>query len=113
MIIMDLVHILFQRGITIPNKLFKFTVAKKDFQFVESSYDAYTVITLRKGGEFCKEILEFGANDKDNINEETVELLEPYLTLMLPGDDKNPAIPLFDRDATVAGKVNGALAGLS
>jgi len=33
--------------------------------------------------------------------------------MMLPGDDKNPSMPLFDRDATIASKVNGALAGLS
>lgn len=31
-----------------------------------------------------KDLLEFSQNDKDNINEETIELLEPYLTLMAP-----------------------------
>jgi dynein heavy chain len=37
---------------------------------------------------FLKSIIEFSAVEKDNINEETIELLEPYLTLKLPnGED--------------------------
>lgn len=36
-----------------------------------------------------KNLVDFSANDKDNINEETIELLEPYLTLKIPttGED--------------------------
>ena len=31
--------------------------------------------------DFLKSLLDFSQYDKDNINEETIELLEPYLTL--------------------------------
>lgn len=35
-----------------------------------------------------KSLLEFSQNDKDNINEETIEILEPYLTMKFPsGED--------------------------
>lgn len=36
--------------------------------------------------EFCKNLADFTSNDKDYINDETVELLEPYITLTVEGD---------------------------
>lgn len=38
--------------------------------------------------KFLQNLLDFSQFEKDNINEETIELLEPYLTLKQPnGDD--------------------------
>jgi hypothetical protein len=31
--------------------------------------------------DFCKNLINFSKDERDNINEETVELLEPYLTM--------------------------------
>lgn len=50
-------------------------------------------------------LFDFSANDKDNINEETVELLEPYLTLKAPSGDE-----VFN--GTVAKKSSQALEGM-
>ena len=33
-------------------------------------------------------MFDFSTNEKDNINEETIELLEPYLTLRAPSGDE-------------------------
>jgi dynein heavy chain len=52
-----------------------------------------------------KDLIEFSANDKDNINEETIELLEPYLTLNAPDGNQVYTGP-------VAKKVNSALEGM-
>jgi len=37
-----------------------------------------------KSSVFLKDLLDFSNNDKDNINEETIELLEPYINLCTP-----------------------------
>jgi len=52
-----------------------------------------------------KELLEFSRDEKDSINEETIELLEPYLTIKSPKGDE-----IFVPD--VAAKASKALAGL-
>ena len=52
-----------------------------------------------------KDLLEFSKNDKDSINEETIELLEPYITAKAPtGED------LFK--GGVAKKASAALEGM-
>jgi len=50
-------------------------------KFVCDSYDNHTLTTLKKADKFLSDLLEFSQNEKDNINEETIELLEPYLSL--------------------------------
>lgn len=61
---------------------------KQDIPFIADSFEEYAKATL-SNGSFLTWLLEFSANDKDNINEETIELLEPYLTLKVPstGED--------------------------
>lgn len=57
------------------------------------------------GQNFLKSLLEFSEKDKNDINEETIELLEPYLTLKLPsGEDAFTG--------QVAKKANAALEGM-
>jgi len=51
-------------------------------------------------------ILNFSLKEKDNINEETIELLEPYIDLKSP----DGTIDIFT--AKVAAKSNNALSGL-
>ena len=53
-----------------------------------------------------KNLLDFSANEKDNINEETIELLEPYLTLKQPANGED----VFT--GPVAKKSSAALEGM-
>lgn len=76
---------------------------KEETPFIKDSYDEFTVKKLQ--GNLLKALLEFSENDKDFINEETIELLEPYLTLKTP-----KGIKLFE--GAVAKKASSALEGL-
>lgn len=77
------------------------TIAKKTFPWYQDSYEiSITMLTP----DFCKKLLEFTAVDKDYINDETVELLEPYLVLTVEGD-----LILSAKNAATASK---ALEGL-
>jgi len=63
--------------------------------------------------DFCKNLLDFTALEKDLINDETVDLLEPYLTLEHPKfpADKDGKQTVFNKE--IAAKVSSALAGLT
>uniref|UniRef100_A0A7S3YRZ4 AAA+ ATPase domain-containing protein n=1 Tax=Lotharella globosa TaxID=91324 RepID=A0A7S3YRZ4_9EUKA len=50
-------------------------------KFITPSWDHSK--KLMSGGSFCKEVLDFANVKKDDINEETMELLEPYY--LFPG----------------------------
>ena len=56
---------------------------KQDIPFIADSFDEYSKSTMTNNA-FLKNLFDFSTNDKDNINEETIELLEPYLTLKVP-----------------------------
>jgi len=78
--------------------------------FLHDSYHEYAVKDLDMN--FLKNILDFAANEKDNINDETCELLEPYLRM-----DPNPVRnwgpwPFKALDPDLAGKASMAAAGL-
>lgn len=81
-LIMDAVQILFQRPMD-PVKLKTLQILKKDILFVGDSYDNGTELTL-KSPTFLKDLFEFSEKEKDNINEETVEFLQPYIDLQTP-----------------------------
>jgi hypothetical protein len=49
-----------------------------DQLFVADSYDTFAKKMMVESG-FLNILLDFSTKDKDNINEETMELLEPYL----------------------------------
>ena len=84
-LIMDTVHILFQRSID-QVKLKNLYILKQEIPFICDSYDNHTKNTLTSPN-FLKDLFEFSEKEKDNINEETVELLQPYIDLKTPKDE--------------------------
>jgi len=87
----------------IPVEKGTYTMLKKETVFIKSSYDEYCSKKLQ--GPLLAQLLNFSNNDKDFINEETIELLEPYLTLKTEAGE-----PLFEGE--VAKKASNALMGL-
>jgi dynein heavy chain len=77
---------------------------KQEIPFVNDSFDNHTKGTL-KNNNFLNDLLKFSANDKDNINEETIEFLEPYINLRTPKDEE-----VFI--GAVAKKASAALEGM-
>jgi dynein heavy chain len=103
-VIMDVVHLLFQRPI-VPVKLkTDFNIKKQEISFIGDSYWEYTIKTL-KDNKFLKDLLQFSQDEKDNISPETIELMEPYLTLHAPDGSL-----VFDPQ--VAATASAALKGL-
>lgn len=86
-LILDTVNILLQKALVpvVPKNLY---IMKQDIPFIADSFEEYTKSTLTNAN-FLNSLFDFSSNDKDNISEETVELLEPYLTLKIPstGED--------------------------
>jgi len=68
---------------------------------VKDSFDDHTRFTLNNAN-FLKDIMEFSNNEKDNINEETIELLQPYIDLRTPKDDKEFFVPEIAKIASKA-----------
>ena len=60
---------------------------KQNIEFIQDSFDEYSKNTLINN-KFLQNLLDFSEYEKDNINEETIELLEPYITLKLPNGDQ-------------------------
>jgi dynein heavy chain len=81
-LIMDTIHILFQRPLD-PVKPKAMNILKQECPFVNDSFDNCTKQTL-SSALFLKDLFDFSNNEKDNINEETIELLEPYLLFTAP-----------------------------
>jgi dynein heavy chain len=102
-LILDTIHILFQRPLDTP-KPKSMGILKTDVPFVFDSFDTHTKLTL-SSNNFLKDLIDFSANDKDNINEETIELLEPYIMLTTP-DGREIFVP------AVAKKSSSALEGM-
>ena len=102
-LIMDTIHVLFQRSLDSvkPRSL---NILRTDIPFVNDSFDNHTKNTLGNAN-FLKDLTEFSNNQKDNITEETIELLEPYLLLQTP-DGREVFV------GTVAKKASAALGGL-
>jgi dynein heavy chain len=101
--ILDAVHIIMQFPIMHVTSG-QWTIAKQQVDFLKDSFDEYTKGTLTNA-KFLKMLQDFSEFDKDNINDETCELLEPYLNLLLP-DGRNAFDPV------IAKKSNNALEGL-
>lgn len=102
--ILDAVHIILQFPLVAVKTGDFWKIAKQEVYFIKDSFDQYTKSTLGNA-KFLKILQEFSAEEKNNINDETVELLEPYLKLKLPnGKDAF--------DPVVAKTSNAALEGL-
>jgi len=106
-LIMDTIHLLFQRSLdpVKPKGDGGMYILKQNTPFVADSYDSHTKATL-SSANFLKDLLDFSNEEKDNINEETIELLHPYLTLRTPKDEE-----IYTPE--VAAKSSVALVGMS
>jgi dynein heavy chain len=90
-LIMDTIHILFQRHLdpVKPKADGGMYILKQSTPFVADSYEgASGTKTTLSSPNFLKDLLDFSNMEKDNINEETIELLHPYLTLRTPKDEE-------------------------
>ena len=78
-IIFDCVLILFQKGIgkVAPAKL---TMAKQEVNFLEPSFKPQASAMLADA-TFLDQLKEFGATGKDQMNDETIELITAYIDL--------------------------------
>lgn len=65
------------------------------------SFDFSTKATLQNSA-FLNQILDFSKYSKDNINEETIELLEVYFDLQLPEGNGNAYTPKIAKEASNA-----------
>jgi len=63
-----------------PVKATKLTVAKQDINFYEPSFRPHGVALMNKA-DFLNQVIEFGTNGKDLINEETIEFLSTLVDL--------------------------------
>jgi dynein heavy chain, axonemal len=91
-LIMDTIHILFQRHLdpVKPKPDGGMLILKQYTPFVCDSYETPNIGTKAtlSSANFLKDLLDFSNEEKDNINEETIELLHPYLTLRTPKDEE-------------------------
>ena len=55
-------------------------IAKQDIKFIEPSFRPHGVALMNKA-DFLNQVIDFGANGKDLINEETIELMCAYIDL--------------------------------
>ena len=107
-VIIDTVHILFQRSLD-PIKLREITCLKVQTPFVFDSYESFGKATL-SSATFLKDLLDFSDKEKDNINEETIELLEPYLVLKTLPDKDGVQKDIFKKEtAEIASKALGGM----
>merc|ERR1719460_63473 len=97
-LITDGIVILFM-GPLCPVKPEQKTMNKVTIDFLHDSYDEYGRAVTFGNGEFLKNLMYFNAHTRDDINDETCELLLPYLNL----EQFNPG---------VAKKASGAAEGL-
>jgi dynein heavy chain len=78
--IMDCVLILNLRPLE-PVEMTEIKTGKNEFEmFIKDSYDTYAKKFMFEAG-FIKNLLDFATEEKDNINEETMEFLEPYVSV--------------------------------
>ena len=78
-IVLDGVQILYMLPL-IPMKVKEMAIGKDTFPFIHDSFDECTKLTLGNTN-FLPDLMVFSEIDKDYINDETVEFLEPYLNL--------------------------------
>ena len=82
-LILDTVQILFM-GNLVPVTPKDYAIQKKAVTFVTDSYEDFTASLLQ--GPLRNQLAFFGAEEKNLINEETIELLAPYLELAFRDD---------------------------
>lgn len=78
-LVFDGILVLFKLPLN-PIKPAKLVIAKQDVNFFEPSFRPYGISLMSKS-DFLSQVIEFGNNGKDKINEETIELLSCYMDL--------------------------------
>lgn len=78
-LVIDGICVLFQKPLH-PIKPVTHVISKKDIEFFESSFKPHGQLILSKS-DFLQQIIFFGEEGKDKINEETIELLSAYTDL--------------------------------
>jgi len=78
-IVFDCVLILFQKEI-LPVSIEEVTINKEKLNFFKDSFDVHSK-NMIADMNFVKNLRNFTAVEKDTINDETCELLEPYVNL--------------------------------
>jgi len=77
--VFDGILLLFKLPLNAP-KYAKLVVAKQDVNFIEPSFRPHGV-TLMNKADFLGQVVDFGQNGKDLINEETIEFMSCYIDL--------------------------------
>jgi dynein heavy chain len=85
-LIFDGVLILFQKALVVV-KVEPKTMNKQTIDYIHDSYDEFGKPMMSQMS-FLPDLLDFNLNQRDNINDETCELLMPYLNL----ENFNPAV---------------------
>jgi dynein heavy chain len=78
-LVFDGILILFKLPLN-PVKAAKLVVSKQEINFIEPSFRPYGAAIMNKA-DFLAQVVEFGTNGKDMINEETIELITCYIDL--------------------------------
>ena len=78
-LVFDGILVLFKLPLN-PVKAAVHVIAKQDVKFFEPSFRPHGVALMNKS-DFLNQVIDFGANGKDLINEETIELLSAYVDL--------------------------------
>ncbi|RYG68203.1 hypothetical protein EON64_05715 [archaeon] len=78
-LVFDGILILFKLPLN-PPKAAKLVIAKQEVNFIEPSFRPHGVAVMNKA-DFLAQVIDFGSNGKDMINEETIELLSCYIDL--------------------------------
>jgi dynein heavy chain len=78
-LVLDGILLLFKLPM-LPTKSVVHVIAKQEVKFVDPSFRPYGVALMNKA-DFLNQVVEFGNNGKDLINEETIELLSAYVDM--------------------------------
>ena len=98
-LILDVVQMLFQDTMD-PVEPGQYNMLKTQTDFIKSSYENHAGKKFQ--GPLLKQLYDFSDNEKDFINEETIELIEPYLVLKTPDGRA-----LFEGDVAISAEDAG------
>ena len=84
-VVLDAIHILLGKNVNrlkVPGNTNVGNIDTVFFSYdLKSEKDYFFLTEIRNGETFYRDLLQFSLEDINDINEETLELLEPYLNL--------------------------------
>jgi hypothetical protein len=92
-ILMDAVQILMRKPLRNDGKTKTYNIMNHDFTFYQDSYSDHTRNLLADPKTFVNDLKDFTLENKDSLDEETIELLQPYFELLAPNGE-----PIFNED---------------